>query len=210
MKLLVHAITLLLSFSLVFVWEQTPLADYTIQVLAALVVVYILMTLIRRKKHPTENFGGAVDIFILNTTIFLLISLTGNLYSPLFFLLYFLGFGITFIFEPATVFLFTIGAALLFLPEAMKNGAIESYIKLGSLVLISPLAFFFGQEYRDRDEEEEEIEELTERSKDAGDTIAKDVGEVLKEGKKLNPKSVEKLNEILEETEDLRNETAKK
>lgn len=211
MKIISHAITLLVSFVLVYIWEQTFLADYTIQVLGLFVVIYILLTVIRRKKHPNANFGGTADIFILNTTIFLLISLTGAIYSPLFFLLYFLGFGITFIFEPATVFLFTIGAALLFLPQAMKNNSIESYIRLGSLVLISPLAFFFGQEYKDRDKEEEEIEEIAERSSDAGESIAKDVGAVLQEEKeKLKPKTVEKLNDILEQTEDLRSETKEK
>lgn len=206
MKLLTHGLVLLVSFGLVFVWEQSGADTYTIQAVAALVAVYLVLTFIRRKRHQIENFGVA-DIFILNTAIFLLIYTTGNIYSPLYFLLYFLGFGITFIFEPATVFLFTIGAVLIFMPEAMKNGSIESYIKLGSLLLISPLAFFFGQEYRDRDKQEEALDEITEREKDAADTIAKDVEEVMKDEKaELKPEAVEKLNEILEESEDLRSE----
>lgn len=208
MKLLRHAIVLILSFGIVFVWEQTSLDDYTIQAVALLVVLYLGLSFLRKRRQQEANFGGSLDIFILNTAIFLLIYTTGNIYSPLYFLLYFLGFGITFIFEPATVFLFTIGAVLIFLPEAMKNGAIESYIKLGSLLLISPLAFFFGQEYRDRDRQEATIEDMAERGKDAADTISQDVHEVLTEEKaKLEPKTVEKLNDILEETEDLREET---
>lgn len=206
MKLLRHGLVLLLSFGIVFLWEQTGADAYTIQAVAALVVVYLLVSFIRRKKHQEADFGGATDIFILNTAIFLLIYTTGNIYSPLYFLLYFLGFGITFIFEPATVFLFTIGAVLVFLPEALKNGAIESFIRIGSLLLIAPLAFFFGQEYRDRDKQEEVIEEITEREKDAADTISKDVEEVMKK-EDLTPESVEKLDEILEESEDLRSES---
>lgn len=207
MKLLRHAIVLLFSFGIVFIWEQTGADAYTIQAVALLVVVYLGLSFWRRKRQQEANFGGSADIFILNTAIFLLIYTTGNIYSPLYFLLYFLGFGITFIFEPATVFLFTIGAVLIFLPEAMTNGAVESYIKLGSLLLISPLAFFFGQEYRDRDRQEAEIEDMAERGKDAADTISEDVHEVLTEEKaKLEPETVEKLNDILEETEDLRSE----
>lgn len=210
MKLLLHGLVLLLSFGIVFVWEQTGLDVYTIQAVAALVVLYLLITFVRRKKNKDANFGGVSDIFILNTAIFLLIYTTGNIYSPLYFLLYFLGFGITFIFEPATVFLFTIGAVLIFLPEAMTNGAIESYIKLGSLLLISPLAFFFGQEYRDRDKQEEAIEAMAERTKDAADTIAKDVEGVLKQEKDdLKQTTVEKLDEILEESDNLREEAKK-
>lgn len=208
MKLLTHGLILLLSFGIVFIWEQTGLDLYTIQAVAVLVVVYLLLSFIRRKKFKDGNFGGVADIFILNTAIFLLIYTTGNIYSPLYFLLYFLGFGITFIFEPPMVFLFTIGAVLIFLPEALKNGSVESYIKLGSLLLISPLAFFFGQEYRERDKQEEALTQLTEREKDAADTIAKDVEGVLKEEKgALKTDAVEKLDEILEESEDLRQES---
>lgn len=208
MKLLIHGLVLFLSFGLVFVWEQTGLDIYTIQAVAFLVAIYLVISFIRRKKIKEGNFGGISDIFILNSAIFLLIYSTGNIYSPLYFLLYFLGFGITFIFEPATVFLFTIGAVLIFLPEALKNGSIESYVKLGSLLLISPLAFFFGQEYRDRDKQEEALEEITEREKDAADTISRDVEEVLKKEKgNLKSDEVEKLDEILEEADDLREES---
>lgn len=206
MKLLQHAFVLLVSFGIVFIWEQTGLDAYTIQAVAALVLAYLLLSFFRRRKRQDSNFGGVADIFILNTAIFLLIYTTGNLYSPLYFLLYFLGFGITFIFEPATVFLFTIGAGLIFLPEAMKNGAIESFILLGSLLLISPLAFFFGQEYRDRDRQEEAITEMAEREKEAADTIAEDVEAVIKKETNLKPEAVEKLDDILEQADDLRSE----
>lgn len=207
MKLLRHGFVLLISFGVVFIWEQSGLDEYTIQAVAFLIVIYLVLSFFRRKKQGNNNFGGVTDIFILNTAIFLIIYTTGNISSPLYFLLYFLGFGITFIFEPATVFLFTIGAVLIFLPEALTNGAIESYIKLGSLLLISPLAFFFGQEYRDRDRQEEAIEQLEERTKEAADTISKDVEIVIKKESSLKPEAVEKLDEILEETEDLRQES---
>jgi len=139
MKILLHTLLFILAFGLVFIWEQTSLADFTIQGLAVLVLVYLVIALIRKKRNPkAELFGNAFDIFILSIGILILISITGNLYSPLFFLLYFLGFGITFIFEPISVFVFTIGVVLIFLPQALKNQALESYIRLTSVVLISP------------------------------------------------------------------------
>jgi len=209
MKVLFHSIILFVSFGLAFLWSVTPASDYTVQALGGLVLAYFAISFLRKKRNPkAENFSSASDIFILNTAIVLLITITGNLYSPLFFLLYFLGFGITFIFEPATVFVFTIGVILVFLPEALKNGSIESYIRIGSVALISPLAYFFGREYKDRDEEEAEIESMKDRSKDAAATISKDVEKVLEDEKdNLPEKDVEKLNEILEETESLREES---
>lgn len=208
MKILWHFLVLIASFAIVFIWEQTPLADYTIQGLALLVIFYLLISFIRKKRNPqAQNFSGSSDIFILTTAILLLVSVTGNLYSPLFFLVYFLGFGITFIFEPASVFLYTVGAILIFLPEALKNGSLESFLRLGSIVLISPLAYFFGREYQDRETEEAEMEAMTEREKDAADTISQDVEGVLKnEQSNLKQEDVDKLNEILEEADDLRSE----
>lgn len=152
--------------------------------------------------------NGTLDIFILNCVIILLIFASGALYSPFYFLIYFLAFGITFIFEPATVFIFALGAIFIFLPQALKNGSIESFVKLGSILIICPLAFFFGQSYKDREKEQADLEEMAERAKEAADTIAHDVeGIVKKDKKKMDRTDFEKLNEILEETEDLRSET---
>lgn len=82
-----------------------------------------------------------------------------------------------------------------------------TYIQLGSFLFISPLPYFFGKEYRDREEQDAEMHELEERSTEAADTISHDVEEVLdNEKKNLKQEDVEKLNEILEETEDLRSE----
>jgi len=110
---------------------------------------------------------GPWGIFILNTVIFLLIFATGSLNSPLFFLLYFLGFGIAFVFEPAMTFVFALGAILIFIPDALKADTLVNLLKIGSLILISPLAFFFGLQYRANDQKTEAIEALEERSKDA-------------------------------------------
>ena len=209
MKFLYHCLVLVASFLVIFVWNASPASDYKIQALAVLVIVYLLITFIRRKKQKAvEGFGGSSDIFILNTGIFLLVFATGDIYSPLFFLLYFLGFGITFIFEPATVFIYVLGAIAVLLPEALVNGSMESFIRIGSIALISPLAFFFGSSYKDRDKVEEGVEAMAERTKDSADTIASDVEEVLKDEKaSLKPEDVDKLNEILEETEGLRQES---
>ncbi len=210
MKVLIHTAVLLLSFGIIFVWQQTPLVGYTIQALALLVLLYIIAQFVRRRRNPEKTYSGGIpDVFALNTAIFLLIFATGGLASWFFFLLYFLGFGITFIFEPITVFVFAIGAIAVFIPNVLTNGgSLGTYVQLGSFLLISPLPYFFGKEYRDREEQETEIESLEERSEDAGTTIAQDVEEVLKNEKKnLKSEDVEKLNEILEETEDLRSET---
>ncbi len=211
MKLLLQAFVLVLSFVAVFVWEQTPLSGFTIQALAVLVILYLLFA--ARKKGQgflTMGGDGPWGIFILNTIILLLIFATGSVSSPVFFLLYFLGFGIAFVFEPPAIFVFLIGAVLIFLPDTLAGDVTGNILRVGSLLLISPLAYFFGREYRRSDKEENDMEALSERTKEAADTISEDIEEVIKDEKEnLKEEDMEKLNEILEETEDLRLESKK-
>jgi hypothetical protein len=211
MKLVLQALVLILSFVIVFIWGQTPLSDYTVQILGFLVVLYLIVSARKKGKgFLTMGGEGPWGIFILNTIILLLIFATGSISSSLFFLLYFLGFGIAFVFEPPAIFVFIVGAVLVFLPDALKGDTFGNFIKVGSLLLISPLAYFFGREYRKSDKQEDDIQALDERTKEAADTISEDIEEVVKNEKQnLKQEDMEKLNEILEETDDLRQESKK-
>ena len=209
MKFLLQTIILILSFVVVLIWHNTSLVSYTVPFLSILIFLYLILSLRKHGKGFLSMGGeGPWGIFILSTVVLLLIFSTGSINSPLYFLLYFLSFGIAFVFEPAIGFVFVIGAILLFLPDALKTETLVNFLKIGSLILISPLAFFFGREYRINDKQEEEIEALEERSKDAANTISEDVEEVIKDEKtNLKDKDLDKLNEVLEETEDLREES---
>ena len=210
MKLISQSLVLILSFIFIFIFEMTPLSSLSTQILGLLVLFYFISSLRKRGKGFLSMGGeGPWGIFILNSLIFILIFSTGSINSPLFFLLYFLGFGVAFVFEPSITFIFVIGALLVFGPEILKNDLTNNLLKLGSLILISPLAYFFGKEYRRNEQQEEQLEALEERTKEAADTISDDIEEVIKSEKQnLKDKDIEKLNEVLEETEDLRAESA--
>lgn len=202
MQFLAQALTFVFSFLLVFGWQNSFLANYTIQIFGFFIFLFLLV--FSRKKEfslaDTVSKRNLLMVFILNTVIFLLIFSTGGLSSGLFFLLYFLGFGIAFVFEPVTVFIFALGATLIFLAQALTGDVLANFLRLGSLFLISPLAFFFGREFRKEEKQTQEIEKATEE-------IKKDVGQVLQSEKQtLKTQDVEKLNDILEETEKLRKE----
>src|ERR1035437_6293735 len=209
MKILLQALVLVLSFVFVFVWKETPLVNYTVALSGVLIVGYILLSA-RKKGKGFINMGGEGPwgIFFLNTVILLLIFSTGGIDSVLFFLLYFLAFGIAFVFEPMLIFVFVLGVILVFVPDVIKGDLLVNSLKLGSLLLISPLACFFGSQYRKSDQQEEAVEALEERTTEAADTISEDIEEVIKDEKdSLKSEDMEKLNEILEETEDLRAES---
>lgn len=110
--------------------------------------------------------------------------------------------------DPRTVFIFPIGIVIIFYTQIFKNDVTENLIKVVSLFLLSPLAYFFGMQFAKNDQKQDEVLETKERATEAANDIAKDVSEVVESAKdKLEPDEVQKLNDILEETDDLRSET---
>ncbi len=205
MKLFTQSLIIVSSFITIFIWQNSPLKDFTVQLLGLFIVLYFIVSARKGGKgFLTLGGEGYAGIFLLNTLIFLLIFSTGGINSALFFVLYFLCFGIAFVFNPLTIFVFVLGTVLIFVPYIEPDLA-TNLLKLGSLALISPLAYFFGREYKKGDLQDEKINAIKERSKEAADTISKDIEEIIEDEKQvLDKKDVEKLNEVLEETEDLR------
>jgi len=204
MRVLLQSLLLLFSFVLVFIWQQTPLSSYTLPIIGFLVVVFIVSSFATSKGGKQISLGGPLGMFILNTVILLFVFSTGGLSSGFFFLLYFVVFALVFVFEPHTIIAFTIGIVLVFIPDAIKGDVVGNFIRLGSIILISPLAFFFGREYKKSGEDVEEIKEKTEAT---AEKIESEVEDVLEEEKpKLKKKDVKKLEEVIEETEKLREE----
>lgn len=211
MEFVLQALILILSFTIAFVWHQTPLSAFTVPLVGAMITLYILLSARKKGKgFLTMGGEGPWGIFFLNTVILLLIFSTGSIDSVLFFLLYFLMFGIAFVFEPTLIFVFVLGVIMIFAPDAIKGDLLTNGLKLGSLLLISPLAYFFGRQFRQTDKQDETIEAMEERAKEAADAISEDIEEVIKDEKaNLKSEDVDKLNEVLEETEDLRQEDTK-
>jgi len=159
-------------------------------------VIYIISSFATAKKGKQISLDGPLGMFILNTIILLFVFSTGGLSSGFFFLLYFVVFALVFVFEPYTIIAFTIGIVLVFTPDAIKGDIFGNFLRLGSIVLISPLAFFFGKEYKKSGEQEDTIE-----------SIGKDVKEVVeKEKGRMSPEDLEKLSQVVEETEKLQKE----
>ncbi|OGH23334.1 MAG: hypothetical protein A2958_00200 [Candidatus Levybacteria bacterium RIFCSPLOWO2_01_FULL_38_13] len=192
MRLLLQSLLILFSFALVFVWQDSPLSGYTLQIIGFLIAVYIISSLAKSRKGKQISLGGPLGVFILNTIILLFVFATGGLSSSFFFLLYFVVLALVFIFEPYAVIPFVMGIVLIFLPSAIKDDVVANFIKLGSIVLISPLAFFFGREYQKSGQDEEAFEKIEE-----------DVKDVLKSEKgKLEEEDVKKLEDVIEEAEE--------
>lgn len=152
----------------------------------------------RLNKKPRSLLGiDEYSIVLLTTIILLLIISTGGLSSSVFFLLYFLVFALSFALLPGTVFVFLLGTILLFLPEVAQNTT-ESIIKLGSFALITPLAYFFGKEYRVVQLHKQKDEEISKRITSEAANVLKDQSASLPEADKRQ------LADIIEESEELK------
>ena len=135
-----HLVYLFLAVSLAFFWTSQPaLSFYSLQLIALLVIIFFIKNLVF-KKTGTKT----IDALILSLIVLFLVFSTGAADSPLFFLVYFLLFGLSFLFEPPITIIFTLVLVIFLLPSVKSLNEITSVF---SLILITPLALFFGQQY---------------------------------------------------------------
>lgn len=158
MRLAAQTFTIIVSFLFIFIVVNTQLQLYTPYILALLIAFAIMFMVTKNRKNrirdkKEELFTGSnLEVFTITVGLLLMIFLTGNIQSNLFFLLYFLLFGIAFLFEPASVFIFSLGLIGIFLPPMFRDDVFGNAIKVGSLVLLSPIAFFFSRELKRREQ----------------------------------------------------------
>lgn len=221
MRLALQSFVILLATGFVFLWQQSGLKDGTTPVIAFFVIVYLILSFVRGKarrhlKQKSGNTSDAVTIIqdetlttgILLIIVLLLMYVTGGFSSLLFFLLYFVSFAIAFSLEPEVVFVYLIAVLLLFLPQIMQGNTADNIVKIGSLLLLSPLAYFFGKEFREHTKERQKIEQLTAERETATEHIKADVTDIITHEKgNLDDEEVSKLKDIMDETKDLDSET---
>jgi hypothetical protein len=211
MKLLSDSFFILASFIFVFLWNQTPLRDQTIPLIGFLAFIYLLtnsrLTRYLQQLAP-KHIWDKTNLFTLHTTVLLLVTSTGGITSSLFFLLYFLCFSISFILHPAAVFSFILGSILLFSPQAFQSDITNNTIRLGSIFLIAPLAYFFGKEIRLREKEEKKLLQLEQDTQRATNQITQDVADLIQnEGQNLKDQDIKDLKDIITQTKKLENES---
>lgn len=133
-------LALFLVSLIVFFWVQSPLSRYNLQLAAILAILFLIS-----QKIAGDNFlAHPVNLVIFTATTLLLVAETGGLKSPVFFLVYFLLFGTALLASTPIVLTLTLLIMIFFAPSLTSA---EAAIQLSSLLLITPLAIFFGQQY---------------------------------------------------------------
>jgi len=199
-RLLLQSLLIIFCFLFVYFWQRSPLTEFTVPLVGLLSACYVILSFknkslrgITADTRPTQ----LLSVFLILTTSLLLILSTGGLHSLLIFLLYFLAFHLAFLLEPTVVFVFCLSVIVFFFPEFQRENLLPDVVKLISLVLLSPLAYFFGQEIKRREKEKRHTMHAAER-------IIQDVSEIVKnEGKTLKEKDIELLKDIVDESREL-------
>ncbi len=198
-KQILEGSSIVLAVFFVFLVQNTVLITYNSYLLAILIIFSaIYISLKRRSKSPSSLFSGSpVELFGLISIIVLMVSLTNGLSSPLFFFLYFILFLLAFMCESITIWIFLTSILLFFLPIVLQSVSSDSLIKMGSLVLISPIAYFIGREFERRQLLNRKIESKT-------DEIIQEARLLKEDGTPKGQDESEAIDEIIEEASSLK------
>jgi hypothetical protein len=109
-------------------------------------IVYAGVSFLIRKRILSIDLKVTLDVLVFSLTVSLLIFTTGGFASPVFFLSYFLLFGVTLFSSPITATAITVTFALLFI-VAPKQDFWMDLLQIGSLLAIAPLSVLFGKQY---------------------------------------------------------------
>lgn len=151
----IHLGFLLAAILLTFVWTSNPvLSGFTLQLVAILIILYFLNRFWQRNKFGVTL---AIDGLIFALVSLLLVAETGGLTSPLFFILYILLFGLALLYDPLITLIFCLVLSFFFYSQVKD---LTGLVQIIGLLLITPIALFFGRQYLRLLEEESKIKVL--------------------------------------------------
>jgi len=143
-KEIIHAVILIFTIALSFIFPKTNLANYDLQIAAFLFIILYLV----KKFFVSKNSASRLTESVIFTLIIIsIVTTTGNTNSPFFFLIYFLLFSLSILLEPIISTTTTITLIVFFLITLPQNQNIKDLLPILSLAFITPFAMFLGQEY---------------------------------------------------------------
>jgi len=136
----IEIFAVVLSFILAVLFSVSPLAQYDLQLVAALFIFYFFFKRFTPAKEKFVFVEVLIFVFIITSTVFS----TGGINSPFFFLLYFLLFAIALILEPVSSLVLTIVMVIMFIGIADTNSGLRELLPVFSLPFIAPFAKYLG------------------------------------------------------------------
>lgn len=138
----IHAVTLILTIGLAFLYGQSTLSAYDLQVSA---VIFIFFFLVRRFIPSSKS--RLLESVIFTFIIISIVISTGGVDSPFYFLVYFLLFSLSLLLEPVISITTTIAFIIFFLLTLPQNQDLASLLPIFSLAFLTPFALLLGEEF---------------------------------------------------------------
>ena len=128
-----------------FYSPQTPLATYDIEIAAGLFVFLFIARRFSFFSRKTRLFESVIFTFVIVG----IITTTGGMQSPYFFLIHFLLFALTLLLEAIIPIIVTIVLMLFFLFSFSGAITLQQLLPIFSLALMTPFALILGNEYEE-------------------------------------------------------------
>lgn len=158
-KAVQHSLILFLAIVVIFLWqENSTLSYYSLQLSGVLLLTLVISHHILKPKS-----FKLVESTISTMAVLLIISSTGGLTSPLFFLNFLLLFELSLLLEPL-IPLFLSGILIIYfmlLTSSYPNHLV--WLELLAFPLMTPLAIFTGQIYIKLQNQKKEIKNLSDK-----------------------------------------------
>lgn len=142
-KEIIHALILIFTIVLTFIFPKTNFAQYDLQISAGL---FILLLLTKKFIVSKNIYSRLIESVVFTLVIMGIVNSTGGLTSPFFFLIYFLLFSLSIILEPIISITTTVTLIIFFLLNLPANQDFKTLMPIISLAFITPFAMFLGQE----------------------------------------------------------------
>lgn len=142
---LIHSIILIVCIMLAFIFPQTALAQYDVEIAAFLFILLFIVRKLSLVSRRTRLFESVVFTLVILGVI----TTTGSLQSPYFFLVHFLLFSLTLLLEPIIPIIMTIALMIFFLFTIHGQATISQLLPIFSLALMTPFALILGNEYEE-------------------------------------------------------------
>ena len=169
-KTLIHSTLVAGALGLSYFIAKTSLSEFSLQISGLIVAIYMLISFLIRKKFLTPSSRIVFDIFVFSFAVSFLLFTTGGFISPIFFLSYFLLFGIALLSAPATSVVAALTFAILFILTPRTDFWTE-ILQAASLLMIAPISAMFGRQYLEILKNEQKIQVLKNVSRDFIDEI---------------------------------------
>jgi len=145
-KEIIHALILIFTITLGFLFPKSTLAKYDLQIAALL---FIFFFIVKKFALPDSQPLRLLESVIFTLIVLLIINNTGATQSPFFFLIYFILFSLSLLLEPIISIITTLTLVIFFLLSTPANQNFSSLLSIFSLAFITPFALFLGKEYEE-------------------------------------------------------------